>query len=389
MVNTQDTISSVNKKNTSHNSSQNRKGNHNNILEIQRFDTTEYRSRNLIASPKSERECHYKYSGNQIGSRKVLDTPGKRLDSGIYRNGSPNLVKTNLKVKSSDNKRKENGSQEYNHRRKCWEKVINNKINETKKKQTPDLKNIMNSKLLNKEPKDSSKDPHNTSLAKKNLKKQTASLSPSNVPTSSNPTTPTISSTIQEKGTLVNQHQSSRAEKKETTKDKEAKDSSKNSTSISKVRQILSTYRKKIRSGGSMTTFGGGKPSENPCLLHLNMNMNFHNNNIDNSNCCVNNVVYTSNGNVINSGRQRHRASNSNGNMCNLISSPGVNTGINANSHFKTQVIRNNLIANKNSPTETDNIEFKDFATNSIEGLSMPTEKRFGKQNKSNLIKLN
>lgn len=390
MVNTQENTITTNKKDKGHLSSQQRRGNNNNILEIQKFDTTEYKSKNVVSSPKSERETFQKYNGNQVASRKVLDTPGKRTGSDIYRHGSPTLAKTNLKVKSNENKRKGNFSEEYNHRRKCWEKVINNKIAETKKKQTPDLKNVMNSKVAPKEAKDTNKDTHNTSLAKKHVKKPNPSLSPGVNPILSNPTTPTINSTILGNCTLLNQHQTSRAEKKETTKDKETNGSAKNSTSISKVRQILSTYRKKIRSGGSMTTFAGGKPEGNPTLLHLNMNMNFHANNIDNSNCCVNNLMHCNhNNNGINStGRQRHRASNSNGNMCNLISSPVVSTNLNANSHFKTQVIRNNLISNKN-PDDSGNIEFKDFASNSMEGITIPTEKRFGKHNKNNLIKLN
>lgn len=148
MVNTCDNQQNVSRTQKSYNSNNSKRQNNINILEIQKFDTTESKSKHLLSSPKSERESQYKYVNNQLNTKKVTDTPKRLYNHDINRHGSPNLGKTNPKNKSNENKRKSNFSEEYNHRRKCWEKVIHSKIAETKKKQTPDLKNIMNSKCF-------------------------------------------------------------------------------------------------------------------------------------------------------------------------------------------------------------------------------------------------
>lgn len=126
----------------------------------------------------------------------------------------------------------------------------------------------------------------------------------------------------------------------------------------------MSTYRKKIRSGGSLTTFGGGNQHNPTLLCQTNIG--------ENSNCLQNNAhnidkSVFNNGNI-SSGR-RHRTCNSNGNMGNvLLGSP------NGTKHIGSRIINGNNGVNS-------------FTSNSLEGIS--NEKRIGKSSKSNLIKLN
>jgi hypothetical protein len=250
-----------------------------NILEIQRFDASESRSKNIIGSPKSERDSHCKYISPIGSSKRGTETPKRCTANEVNRHGSPNLGKTNFKQKSNETKRKQNLSEEYNHRRKVWEKVINTKMVDTKKKLTPDFKNIMNSKCFN-------NTKETNPLTKKQQKKPSFALA-----TATQAATKT----------------SSTKPSAQNDRDKDPKKSEDpQSSSISKVRQILSSYRKKIRSGGSLTHFGGGN-SQNPTLLCTN------NENINHT-VGISNIINHNNFNMITSGR-RHRASNSNGNM--------------------------------------------------------------------------
>ena len=162
------------------------------------------------------------------------------------------------------------------------------------------------------------------------------------------------SQTVDEKPTNSKQQHNSMI-----TNEKNSKENKVHLTSITKVRQIQSSYRKKIRGGGSQTAFGGGN-LQNPTLMNTPSH-GLNNDKISNTN------FMTINMNIAN-----HKTSNSNGNLYNQVNSPVVNGKLHMNplmqsptgnsidnkSEHKKMIknnIMNNLILNNNNNSKPSN----------------------------------